>query len=106
MYSVEVSVDDHEQEFDPVSRPIATFQLVQHDECSDLYEIPGHPVSVQIDDGLTIELTCERVADGSINFSITHNDCLLMAGKYHDEFIVRMFADNDATYVVDVKKLE
>ena len=106
MYSVEVSVDDYEQEFDPVSRPLAMFKLVQHDEYPELYEIPGHPVSVEIDHSLTIELTCERVGDGSINFSITHNDHFLLAGKYHGEFTVRMFTESDATYVVDVKELD
>ena len=99
-------MDDYEQGSDPVSRPIASFQLVQHDEYPELYEIPGHPVSVQIDGSLTIELTCERVGDGSINLSITHNEHFLMAGKYHGEFTVRMFAENDTTYVVDVKKLK
>lgn len=106
MYSVEVSVEDCEQEFDPVSRPIAMFKLVQHDEYPELYEIPDHPVSVEIDDTLTIDLTCERVGDGSINFSITHNDHFLLLGNYHGEFTVRMFAESDVTYVVAVKELD
>ena len=75
------------------------------EENPELYEIPGHPVSVEIDDTLTVELTCERVGDGSINFSITHNEHFLMAGRYHGEFTVRMFGEDDATYVVDVKRL-
>lgn len=104
MYSVEVSIDDYEDEFDPVSRPIARWDMVQHEEYSELFEIPGHPVTVKIDDTLTVELTCERVGDGSLNFSLTHNDHFLLAGKYHGEFTVRMFAESGATYVVDVKR--
>ena len=106
MYSVEVSVDDYDDRDGPVSRTIAKFQLKQTDEYPDLYEIPGHPVLIKIDDDLTIDLTCERVGDESINFSISHNDHFLLAGKYHGPFTVRMFAESGATYVVDVEPLE
>ena len=104
MYSVEVSVDDYDDHDEPVDRIVATFQLQQTDEYPELYEIPGHPVLVKIDDDLTIDLTCERVGDGSINFSISHNDHFLLAGKYHGPFTVRMFAESGATYVVEVKQ--
>ena len=106
MYSVEVTVDDYDDPDEPVCRTVATFQLEQNEEYPELYEIPGHPVLVKIDGDLTIDLTCERVGDGSMNFSISHNDFFLLAGKYHGPFTVRMFAESGATYVVDVKELD
>lgn len=106
MYSVKVSVDDYDDQGEPVSRTVATFQLEHDKEHPELYEIVGHPVSVKIDDDLTIDLTCERVGDGSLNFSISHNEFFLLAGKYHGPFTVRMFAKSGSTYVVDVKERE
>ena len=53
--------------------------------------------------GLTVEVSCERIATGHFHVGISHNDRLYSMGKYEGTFDVRVFPENHSSYVVSVK---
>ena len=105
-YVVEIWTDSNpENRMESHAILLASGAMKPHAQYEGLHVLEA-PVKAALPSGLSVEVTCERVATGFFHCGTSHAGKLVATGKYSGPFTVRVFPDGQQSYVLDVKASE